>query len=525
MEGWYTASQLAGLPGLPGTERGVQKRARRDIWPSRPRQGRGGGREYPFHALPAATRAALTSLDDNPAHQVLALPPSRSVDQIKKDHPGRPTTTIPPAAWAVFLAAYLDRVRPTAAACYQRLKPLAAQEGWQLPSLKTFQRRLKTNLTPQEITLKRHGAHALARRFPPQRRSVAELHAYQWINGDGYDPRPNIRWPDGSVSRGVIWSWQDVYSRKILGWRLDKTENADLIRLTLGDLLERWGIPEHATIDNTRGAANKWLTGRVPNRYRFRIREEDPLGILPRLGIRTHWTGVIEGQGWGQGKPVERAHRDYREYLDKDPALRRAWDRAHALPLADFEGHVARIIQAHNSRPGRRTEMAQALHSFDAVFAHSYARSVIRTATAAQRRLLLLAAESVRVDDTGCVSLQAGRGPNGYNRYHHESLYIYSGDRVVVRFDPQKLHDQVEIETLDGEGICTAACLAPVGFGDTATARQHSRARKQFVKATKAAAQASATAASLAVPDPSTAPEAPDPKPGALRLLKLRRSA
>ena len=121
MEGWYTVRDLA---GLSGTRRGVYKRAKRQSRPSRPHRGR-GGREYPLSALPAP-------------------------------------------AWEAFCADYLDLCRPSSAACYQRLLPLANREGQDLPSLKTFLNRIKSDLTPQEITLKRHGAHALARRYPPQ---------------------------------------------------------------------------------------------------------------------------------------------------------------------------------------------------------------------------------------------------------------------------------------------------------------------------------------------------------------------
>lgn len=152
MEGWYTARDLA---GLPGTRRGVYKRAKRQSWPSRPYRGRGGDREYPLSALPAATQAALTA-DDRP-----------SMDR-SHPHPGRPHVTIPAPAWEAFCADYLDPCRPRAAACYQRLLPLANREGWDLPSLKTFLNRIKSDLTPQESTLKRHGAHALARCCPPQ---------------------------------------------------------------------------------------------------------------------------------------------------------------------------------------------------------------------------------------------------------------------------------------------------------------------------------------------------------------------
>lgn len=58
-EHFYTAKQLAGLPGMPGTERSVQRKADRENWTHRQREGRGGGREYAESALPAATQAHL----------------------------------------------------------------------------------------------------------------------------------------------------------------------------------------------------------------------------------------------------------------------------------------------------------------------------------------------------------------------------------------------------------------------------------------------------------------------------------
>lgn len=60
-DAWHTAAELAamGLPGLPGTARNINATASRQEWPHRPRQGRGGGREYPVSALPERARAAL----------------------------------------------------------------------------------------------------------------------------------------------------------------------------------------------------------------------------------------------------------------------------------------------------------------------------------------------------------------------------------------------------------------------------------------------------------------------------------
>jgi len=63
-EHFYTAKQLAGLPGMPGTEQAVNRIAKRENWPYRQREGRGGGREYAESGLPAATRAHLRGQRD-----------------------------------------------------------------------------------------------------------------------------------------------------------------------------------------------------------------------------------------------------------------------------------------------------------------------------------------------------------------------------------------------------------------------------------------------------------------------------
>lgn len=58
---WYTAAQLAKLqlPGIPGTERGVQMAADRGQWRKQKRQGRGGGWEYAADSLPPEARIEL----------------------------------------------------------------------------------------------------------------------------------------------------------------------------------------------------------------------------------------------------------------------------------------------------------------------------------------------------------------------------------------------------------------------------------------------------------------------------------
>lgn len=77
MKAHCTAKELAGLPGMPGTEQNVNAKAKRENWPCQKRSGRGGGREYAVTALPLETRKALATLNtsvgiDHPAVRAAA---------------------------------------------------------------------------------------------------------------------------------------------------------------------------------------------------------------------------------------------------------------------------------------------------------------------------------------------------------------------------------------------------------------------------------------------------------------------
>ena len=56
---WYSAKELAGLPGMPGTVQGVKAKANTQRWEAQKRMGRGGGYEYAFSVLPKETQNAL----------------------------------------------------------------------------------------------------------------------------------------------------------------------------------------------------------------------------------------------------------------------------------------------------------------------------------------------------------------------------------------------------------------------------------------------------------------------------------
>ncbi|TVP09815.1 transposase domain-containing protein [Shewanella sp. KCT] len=443
-------------------------------------------------------------------------------------------------AWACFKADYLRLEQPSFKGCYYRLKDAAKEKGWVVPSVKSLERRLKAEVPHEQQVLLRQGEHALMQLYPPQHRSVEDLDAMQWINGDGYQHNVFVRWHNGDIVRPKTWFWQDIRTRKILGWRTDISENTTTIRLSLMDVVREYGIPREITIDNTRAAANKWVTGGVGNRYRFKVKKDDPLGLIPMMGIKLHWSSVYFGKGHGQAKPVERSFGvgGLNEFVDKHPALAGAYTGENtnakpdnygskAIPVEQFMQVLAEGIRHYNQREKRQTEVCRGVLSFDEAFNNSYATAVVRKPNIEQLRMLMLSAEAVRVDRHAQVSLDAGGSIKGRkNRYHCDALFQHIGKKVVVRFDPDNLHTSVVCYELNGLLIGEAECIDSTAFGDAEAAREFNRHRKGKVKAEKIAAkkQLQMDAIEAAELMRRTEPDTPTtPAPAASELVHLRQ--
>lgn len=595
VERWYSAAELAELPGLPSTPQNVTARAKREGWRSRPRNGRGGGNEYAFSSLPPQTQAAILlrerpsfmqarqaatprgdaqirsawqrydsvkqSQKDKAEMRLKALQAVHTLvnagvpvmqarevvtEQLRSDgidvstasiarwqaavdgadqkdwlallvphYTGRTNTAkIEPEAWEIFKADYLRLEQPTASSCYDRLVRIARVRGWTLPSLKTFTRRIERELPRAVRLLAREGEDALMRSYPAQERDRSMFTALEGVNADGHRWDVRVRFPDGSEGRPCILGWQDLYSGKILAWRLCDQESSDVVRLSFGDLLRNYGVPGHVWLDNGRAFASKWMTGGTPNRYRFKVRDEDPAGLITALVGKdnVHWVTPYHGQA----KPIERAWLDFCDRIAKHPAFAGAYVGnnvtnkpenygSRVVDWDEFERVVTSEIHEHNARQGRRTKVCNG-RSFDQVFSESLAKITVRRVSEEQLRMLLLAAEAVTASAVdGSVRL-AG------NRYWTEALSEHAGRKLVLRVDPWHLQGEAHVYALDGTFIATAPCTAAVGFADVNAAREHTRGRKQYRKAAKAMLDAERLmdAAQVAAQlPPTTAPPLP----------------
>jgi transposase InsO family protein len=400
------------------------------------------------------------------------------------------TAEVHPDAWALLKSDYLRPEAPNFAACYRRTKEAALRCGWgELPSESTVRRRLNNEVPHAVRVYARKGKEAARRLIPAQRRNKTHLHAMQMVNTDGHKLDLDVRvpWSDKPV-RLFLLGIQDIYSGKILSWRLGEAETWDLVRGTVGDMVEKFGIPDRIYMDNGRAFASKMISGGAKKRHRFKVTEDEVNGLLTTLGIEPHFTTPYRGQS----KPIERAWGTLAEEISKHPSMAGAYTGNNpqnkpenrgswAVPLDVLERHVAEAIAEHNSRRGRKSPVAKG-RSFDEIFADSLAGQgvIIRQATAAQRSLWLRAAEvlTARKPD-GAIHLLG-------NRYWARELNGWIGKKVTVRFDPDRAHDPVKVYDPAGRLICEAPCIADSGFDSVDDARAQARLTSTIQKARKA---------------------------------------
>ncbi len=422
-------------------------------------------------------------------------------------------------AWDMLVSDYLRSSQPTFASCYARMKEAADAKDWgAVPSKPTLKRRIDEEIGAAAITLARKGKSAAAQLYPAQTRDKSVFHAMEAVNADGHVFDVFVQYDDGSIGRPCLIGFQDIYSGMVLSHRMSRTENKETTRLAIADMIESWGIPEHVYFDNGRAFMSKWITGGMKHRFRFKVKEEEPKGVLTQLGITVHNTTPYHGQA----KPIERAWKDMVDRISRHPALDGAYTgntidakpenyRSRAIPIEEFRKFVAQEIMRHNTRTDRNTQMAKG-RSFAEVFKENLDRPevVVQRATALQLQFCFLAGEG-----------KAARRGNGEihlsgNRYWCEKLIAHAGRKLMVRFDPENLHDDLFIYTMDGVFIDRAPCIEAEGFNDAEAAREHARLKRQFMKA-----QREVLKLGRLLTPAQVAAQIPDPEPLQFELPKV----
>lgn len=450
---------------------------------------------------------------------------------------GREEREIDDHAWQLLKSDYLRPEKPSWRECHRRIvDDYAAPRGIVLPDAGTLLRRLRREVPRDVEKAARSGMEAARKSLMPQRRSVADLHALFAVNIDGHTCDVFVNWGKDSnqcdiIERPTLIGIQDLYSRKILAHRIGETESTALTRMAFADLFRDFGIPEKCVMDNGRAFASKALTGGAKTRFRFRIKDTDPTGLLTSLDIDPHWAMPYRGSS----KPIEKAWGDLCELIAKHPFCAGAYTgnkpdakpenyASRAIPIDKFREFVASQVAKHNAREGRRTETAQG-RSFDEVFAESYAVSPIRKASQMDLRKAFLEAEERKCHaETGAITL------NG-NTYHsdvlRDAMAPVRGKMVRVRFDPDNLHSSIFVYTRDDAFVAEVPVHEAVGFFDRESAKRRMRLEADYKRKTRAAVAAHKLVsadklAELLADHDTPAPIAP---PNVVRPVRHRRNA
>ncbi|MBY6091046.1 transposase domain-containing protein [Maritimibacter alkaliphilus] len=365
------------------------------------------------------------------------------------------------------------------AASHRRVMRLCQANGISgLNVAKTAQRQLDLLVPKVTQTFMREGEAGLLKRYPPQIRDRSTLGALEGVNADCHKIDVFVRWPGfDKPIRPQIVAFQDLYSGKILSWRVDVDPNKVAVMSAMRELLGTWGIPRHCLFDNGREFANKWLTGGAKTRFRFKVRKDEPLGVLELLGIQIHWATP----GHGQAKPIERGFRDFADDIARDPRFHGAYTGHKpdakpsnygetAIELDVFLEVLAEGVAEHNARQGRLSQTARG-RSFDDAFAESYAKRPITKATDEQLRLCLMAQK------VGKLHATHGRMTIAKNGYWSEWMNEFAGQEVIARFNPEDLHAGAYIYSPKGEFLGFAACQEKSEFFDLASAKAAARDR------------------------------------------------
>lgn len=387
---------------------------------------------------------------------------------------------------------FLRLEAPTFNDCYRDACRVAKAKGWAVVHARTASRRIEKDVPRVTRVFAREGLTGLMRCFPAQIRDRSGIHALEAVNADCHKIDVFVEWPDGTINRPQIIAFQDLYSNKMLAWQVDHDPNKVMVMKAFGEMIENWGIPKRCLFDNGREFANKWLTGGAEHRFRGKIRDDDPLGVLPLLGIKITFATPAHGQA----KPIERGFRDFASSIAKDvrfagayvgnkPTAKPENYGSRAIPAEKFMQVLAERVAEHNERQGRLSDTALG-RSFDDTFAESYARAPIQKATEEQRRLWLMYQHNAKLNKAnGELKFQG-------NHYHSDWMSEHPSRQIVARFDADDLHSGVYIYSPEGEYLGFAECRQKDGFFDLSGARKTAKRNSRIKKAEKALVKAHA---------------------------------
>lgn len=228
----------------------------------------------------------------------------------KRGGHNRGITAIPDEMWNRFLQLYLRETKPTAKMCYQIVKMELQSNGVEIPSLRSFERRI--NELPLAVLIRgREGEKAFEDKcVPTAERDYTTIQSNTLWVSDHHVWDIHVSVKDGDTYRLIRpWGtyWMDMRSRLVtssLVRNQNPNSNGVLIAFTEG--VKKFGIPEGVYLDN--GADYK--SGDMFNDKKL----QEKFGSLSSLmGITVHYAIPYNAKA----KPIERMFNTFEQQFGK----------------------------------------------------------------------------------------------------------------------------------------------------------------------------------------------------------------
>ncbi len=388
---------------------------------------------------------------------------------------------------------YLSRERLSLAECWRLASQKALENGWKVSARRTVATFI-AKIPLAERVFTREGEKAYTDQCEPFiERDYSTLAANEAWNSDHHkldlwvetgkkiDPRTGAETP--RLARPWITVWQDMRSRKIVGWHVFAGDPCtDTIILSFKQACISYGLPDRVYTDNGRDFLSFALQGKTRAQH-FRRRHEAEAqrlqGIFSRMKVEARAVQPYHGQS----KPVERFFgtlesqciRLWPTYCGSSPAerpegLQKRLDSGQAPTLEELQDAVKTWIEGHyNVGPHFGDGMEG--KSPDRVFAETLVSKRALPADVIDA-LCLKPGKPVKVGQNGVVwgKLRYGQ--------HHDLLRRHMGRMVMVSGDPKDI-SRVIVQDLDGRFICAATINQRIPANASAAMHSEAMARKR----------------------------------------------
>lgn len=380
---------------------------------------------------------------------------------------GHHKKVMPDEVFDIFISFYLDQSRPSVEKCMELTETWFRHEGRKdmlpLPSSQTFCREILRRILPAELVYCRKGEKACVdTMLPSLKRNYDDLYSNSiWVcDNHTFDVFVN----DGEHEKPVrvyLTAFQDVRSRKFVGWEvtMNPCSQATLIALRRG--IEENGLPDMILSDNGREFLTHDIGGRGFRKGGKAAKEEREIPtILDNLGIK-FTTAMVRN---ARAKIIERAFLEVKNNFSKmfdgytggtiaerpERLKKTGKDADNFMLLPEFIQYVDNYIRyIYNKRKHNGVGMNG--RTPDQVYAECMIEK--RIATPEQLNLMMMRHSRMQTVSKEGV----------YLNLYGQKLYFQSEDlilrhikeKVYIRYNPDDM-TEVRIYSSEDRFLCTA---------------------------------------------------------------------